>query len=247
MENVLPMVIGALVLASAGIAVFLTFRDSKKPQDVDQYLHALEHWIEGDLERAATLLHQVVHDDPGAVEPFLQLGNLLRLQGDPERAAVLHRGLTVRSNLSLAQKLSIGLSLAEDLNALGQWEGARDVLDSLPRTAQARTRYWKTRFHQWHGLGDRPEAARTLKNASRQGSEKDRPWFLAAYVGPVVSLLRSPFPRRTNSVLAIAYVITAIGVAWVGSQATLVEMSAAASDTGVVVRVLVEMVQPFWW
>ncbi len=72
-------------------------------------------------------------------------------------------------------------------------------------------------------------------------------WFLAAYVGPVVSLLRSPFPRRTNSVLAIAYVITAIGVAWVGSQATLVEMSAAASDTGVVVRVLVEMVQPFWW
>jgi hypothetical protein len=72
-------------------------------------------------------------------------------------------------------------------------------------------------------------------------------WFLAAYVGPLVSLVRSPFPRRTNGALAVDYVITAVGVAWVGAQATLVEMSAEASDTGVVVRVLTEMVQPFWW
>jgi lipopolysaccharide biosynthesis regulator YciM len=81
----------------------------------------------------------------------------------------------------MAQRLSVGLSLAEDLNTLGQWEGARDVLDSLPRTAMARTRYWKTRFTQWHGQGDQAEAARTLKNAPRHCPEKDRPWFLAAY------------------------------------------------------------------
>jgi lipopolysaccharide biosynthesis regulator YciM len=180
-SNVFPLAIGALVLAAAGIAIWLTFRDTRKPQDGDVYLHALEHWIEGDLDEAARLLHKVVHEDPTAVEPFLQLGNLLRLQGDPERAAVLHRGLTVRSNLSHAQILSVGLSLAEDLNALNQWDAARDVLDSLPRNAQGRSRYWKTRFHQWHGLGDRPEAARTLKNASRSCPEKDRPWFLASY------------------------------------------------------------------
>ena len=179
--NFIPVVVGALVVAGAGIAVYLTFRETKQAPVGDDYLHALEHWIEGNLNEAATLLHRVVHDDPDSVEPFIQLGNLLRLQGDAERAAVLHRGLTVRSNLTAAQQLSVGLSLAEDLNAISQWEGARDVLDSLPRGAMSRTRYWKTRFTQWHGLGDPTEAARTLKNAPRQCPEKDRPWFLAAF------------------------------------------------------------------
>jgi lipopolysaccharide biosynthesis regulator YciM len=145
------------VLLAAGAAVYLTFRETKKPTRGDDYLHALEQWIEGNLDEAATLLHRVVHDDPDSVEPFLQLGNLLRLQGDAERAAVLHRSLTVRSTLTMSQQYS------------------------LPRVAMSRSRYWKTRFAQWHGLGDKAEAARTLKNAPRQCPENDRPWFHAAY------------------------------------------------------------------
>jgi lipopolysaccharide biosynthesis regulator YciM len=179
--SLLPVIFGVLVLVAAAVAIFLTFREPKKVVGNDDYQRALEHWIDGDLEEAANLLHRVVHDDSHTVEPFIQLGNLLRLQGDAERAAVLHRSLTVRTNLTMAQRLSVGLALAEDLNALGQWEGSRDVLDSLPRTAMARTRYWKTRFLQWHGLGDGPEAARTLKNAPRHCPEKDRPWFLASF------------------------------------------------------------------
>jgi lipopolysaccharide biosynthesis regulator YciM len=179
--NILPIAVGGLVLAAAGTAVYLTFREPKQAAGGDDYLHALEQWIEGNLDEAAALLYRVVHDDPDSVEPFLQLGNLLRLQGDAERAAVLHRGLTVRSNLTLPQQLSIGLSLADDLNALGHWEGSRDILDTLPRVAMSRTRYWKTRFTQWHGLGDHTEAARTLKTAPRQCPEEDRPWFLSAF------------------------------------------------------------------
>ena len=168
-------------MIAAGAAVYLTFRDTKQVAGGDDYLHALEYWIEGNLDEAAALLHRVVREDPDSVEPFLQLGNLLRLQGDVERAVVIHRSLTVRSTLTMAQQLSVGLSLAEDFNALGRWEGCRDVLDSLPRVAMSRSRYWKTRFSQWHGLGDLSEAARTLKIAPRHCPEKDRPWFLAAY------------------------------------------------------------------
>ncbi len=181
MINFLPVAVGSLVLAAAGTAVYLTFREPKQAVGGDDYLHALEQWIDGNLEEAAALLYRVVHDDPDSVEPFLQLGNLLRLQGDAQRAAVLHRGLTVRSNLTLPQRLSVGLALAADLNALEQWEDARDILDTLPRVAMSRTLYWKTRFTQWHGLGDHAEAARTLKNAPRQCPEDDRPWFLSAF------------------------------------------------------------------
>lgn len=181
MSSILPVIVGILVLAAAATAVYLTFRESRPQVSNDDYSHALEHWIEGNLDEATSILHKLVHDEPDSLEPFYQLGNLLRIQGDPERAAVLHRGLTVRANLTTTQKFWIGLSLAKDLNALRQWEAARDVLDSLPPIATSRPQYWKTRFTQWHGLGDFQEAARTLRNASRQSPEKDRPWFLSAF------------------------------------------------------------------
>jgi lipopolysaccharide biosynthesis regulator YciM len=180
-SSILPVVVGIVVLAAAAVAIYLSFRDSQKPAANDDYSSALEHWIEGNLDEAEALLRKMVHENPSAAEPFYQLGNLLRIQGDPERAAVLHRGLTVRADLTPTQKMWVGISLAKDLNALEQWEGSRDVLDSLPNQAMVRPQYWKTRFTQCHGLGDFPEAARTLKNAARHCQEKDRPGFLSVY------------------------------------------------------------------
>jgi hypothetical protein len=40
-------------------------------------------------------------------------------------------------------------------------------------------------------------------------------WFLATYAGPIVSLLRSPFSRRTNIVLGVAYLVSLIMLSWV--------------------------------
>ena len=183
MTSVLPILVGVVVLVAAGAVVMYTFRGSRSTPPRNDYLHALEHWIEGDLDEAANLLHRVVHDDPDAFEPFLHLGNLLRLQGDPGKAAVLHRGLTVRPDLSRAQKIAVGESLAADLNALGQFAAAGEVLDHLGKDAFARTGYWKARFAAWNGLGKLPEAARTLRDAPRHVREADRDWFRQAYAG----------------------------------------------------------------
>jgi predicted Zn-dependent protease len=43
-------------------------------------------------------------------------------------------------------------------------------------------RYWLSRFKQFHGLDNQPEAARTLKRAAKHVPGKDREWFLSAYV-----------------------------------------------------------------
>jgi lipopolysaccharide biosynthesis regulator YciM len=178
----LPWILGAIAVLAAAGTLWHTFRPSSEPIAFeDMYQRALELWLDGDVEEATDLLKQVVQASPGTVEPFIQLGNLLRIQGDPARAAVLHRGLTVRPGLSRGQKVTIGLALAEDLLALDKWEDAGAVLDTLVRDATGRTRYWRARFRQFHGMGSRPDAARSLKRARKHVQPKDRPWFDQAY------------------------------------------------------------------
>jgi len=181
LSNILPWLVGLVVLAAVGAVLWRNFRDNSFTPHRDDYLHALELWIEGELDDAAALLHKVVHDDPHSLEPFLYLDNLLRIQGDAERAAVLHRGLTVRPDLTLPQKIAVGLSLAEDLNALKRWDEAGQVLDTLMRRTAGRSRYWRARFAQRHGEGNLPEAARTLRNGRKQAPRRDHDWFLGAY------------------------------------------------------------------
>ncbi len=179
--NIILWAVGCVAVLAVGLALWRTFSNQGTAPKRDDYLHALELWIEGDLEDAAALLHKVVHDDPQAVEPFLYLGNLLRLQGDAERAAVLHRGLTVRPDLTVAQKIVVGLSLSEDLNALKRWDESGQVLDTLLRNTTDRSRYWRARFFQRHGQENFPEAARTLKAAAKHAPRRDREWFNNAY------------------------------------------------------------------
>lgn len=177
----LPWLVGLIAVGAVGWVLWRNYRERDVQPRPDDYLHALELWIEGELGEAEKLLHRVVHADPHAVEPFLYLGNLLRLRGDAERAAVLHRGLTVRPQLTLNQKILAGLSLAEDLNALGRWDESGQVLDTLLRGATGRSRYWRARFAQRHGQGHLPEAARTLMHAPRHVPERDSAWFRSAY------------------------------------------------------------------
>ncbi|MFT5315984.1 MAG: lipopolysaccharide biosynthesis regulator YciM [Candidatus Krumholzibacteriia bacterium] len=174
--------IGLMVVVVSARVLWKSFFTEEDEPVRDDYLHALELWIEGELSEAADLLHKVVHDNTHAFEPFLYLGNLLRLQGDAQRAAVLHRSLTVRPNLTMAQKVAVGMSLAEDLNDLELWDESGQVLDSILRKATDNTRYWRARFAQRHGQDNRPEAAKTLKHAVKHVPARDHAWFRNAYI-----------------------------------------------------------------
>ncbi len=175
------ILVGVVVVAAVAGVLWSLFRRSEGKQGDSGYLHALEHWLAGDEDEAARLLTEVVQDDPSSVDPYLQLGNLLRRRGDAARAAVLHRGLTVRPGLTRDQRVTIGLALAEDLNALERWDESGEVLDELVRDATGRSAYWRARFTHQDGQGNEPDAARALKTAARFCPERDRTWFRAAY------------------------------------------------------------------
>jgi hypothetical protein len=73
-------------------------------------------------------------------------------------------------------------------------------------------------------------------------------WFLAAYAGPVVALVRSPFQRHTNIALGFAYLVLLFVLAWVNAQAVRMETAGAGGDVpGLIISVLRELVQPFRW
>ncbi len=72
-------------------------------------------------------------------------------------------------------------------------------------------------------------------------------WFLTTYAGPVVSLVRSPFRRRTNIALGVAYLVTLLALAWVSAQAARVETLGSGGEPGLIFSVLRELVQPLRW
>jgi hypothetical protein len=72
-------------------------------------------------------------------------------------------------------------------------------------------------------------------------------WFLAIYAGPAVSLLRSPFPRRTNIAIGSAYLIVLLVLCWFNANAVWVEAAGAGDEAGFIMSILIELVQPLRW
>jgi hypothetical protein len=72
-------------------------------------------------------------------------------------------------------------------------------------------------------------------------------WFLATYAGPVVSLVRSPFQRRTNIALGVAYLVVLLVLFWINSHAVRLEAAGSGDEAGLFMGVLRELVQPLRW
>ncbi len=72
-------------------------------------------------------------------------------------------------------------------------------------------------------------------------------WFLATYIGPLVSLARSPFNQFTNISLGVVYVLVLFLLFWVNAHSLEVETLGDGKSAWSITGVLKEMVQPFRW
>ena len=70
-------------------------------------------------------------------------------------------------------------------------------------------------------------------------------WFLAAYVGPIRALSKSPFPRVINFCLASAYLIVFGLLGFITASANAVDTHSASAIT--LAQWLMEFAQPFRW
>ncbi len=173
--------IALAVLLVIGALLLLLRRRITRGVTEDAYTHGLELWLAGDTAGATDALREAVDRDPHAVDPYLQLGNLLRQTGDPRRAAALHRGLGARADLTAQKRISVTLALTEDLLALGMWDEAGDLLDSLLRHNLSAPRFWRARFRQFRGQGREDGAARALKEGARRAPAEAATEFADQY------------------------------------------------------------------
>jgi hypothetical protein len=72
-------------------------------------------------------------------------------------------------------------------------------------------------------------------------------WFLSVYVGPIVSLLRSPFGWRSTATIGILYLVLLLATAHVTGQALMLQRSIAGVSMASPPTLLDELAQPLRW
>ena len=120
MSGLLTATLAGSVLALVGWAAWALSGGLMvaRPAPETQFDRGLSALLRGDRGTALMAFAATVQADSENVEAYVHLGNLLRDQGEGERAYHLHRDLMVRAGLTSIQERSVREALVLDLIAL---------------------------------------------------------------------------------------------------------------------------------
>ena len=125
-----PLIIILIVLI-IGVLTFFYFQPKQLAKTESIYTDALNAMVRGDKRTALKHLRDVVKQDTNHVDAYLQMGDILREEGNAQAAVKIHQSLTVRPNLKNDVKLHIHKSLALDYEQLSQLAKARREVELL--------------------------------------------------------------------------------------------------------------------
>jgi lipopolysaccharide biosynthesis regulator YciM len=163
-----PWLLGALLVLAAAAALWLTLRRPGPKRTSDLRLKAFDLWLAGDLRGARDALRAYVAHHPHDTESYFQLATLMRLTGEPGRAAALHQSLAVRQDLPPWRRVASALGLAEGFIDLQRYADAESALREVADLAAHDERWYRLRFAAALGRLD-DEAA---NEALRQGEKR---------------------------------------------------------------------------
>jgi len=125
-----PLII-ILILVIIGGLTFFYIQPKQQAKTESIYTNALNAMVRGDKRTALKHLRDVVKQDTNHVDAYLQMGDILREEGNALAAIKIHQSLTVRPNLKNDVKIHIHRSLALDYNQISQLAKARREVELL--------------------------------------------------------------------------------------------------------------------
>ena len=115
-------IILSILVIAIGTSLFFYYK--KKPlinnNSNKLYTEALNMLVRGDSQNAIRLLRDVVKQDTNHLDAYLQLGDILREEGNSQNAIKIHQSLTVRPGLDDKLQIQIHQSLAKDYLSLNE-------------------------------------------------------------------------------------------------------------------------------
>ncbi len=134
------LLIAIIVLIAAGIATAYYFYRPKKTRRFESlYTDALNAIVRGDSKTALRLLRDVVKQDTNHINAYLQMGEILREEGQSQQAFKIHQSLTVRPNLTDDLKIDIHRSLALDFMSMDNLIKAKQEADFILKLEKKNT------------------------------------------------------------------------------------------------------------
>ena len=139
--------------------------------------------VRGDSQNAIRLLRDVVKQDTNHLDAYLQLGDILRDEGNSQNAIKIHQSLTVRPGLDDKLQIQIHQSLAKDYLSLNEISLAKKEAEMILNIDKKE--FWATEFlldlaeksHDW------TQAAHLIKTLDSNNSDITRLARFKVYEG----------------------------------------------------------------
>ena len=174
-----------ILVIAIGTSLFFYYK--KKPLIKNNsnklYTEALNMLVRGDSQNAIRLLRDVVKQDTNHLDAYLQLGDILREEGNSQNAIKIHQSLTVRPGLDDKLQIQIHQSLAKDYLSLNEISLAKKEAEMILNIDKKE--FWATEFlldlaeksHDW------AQAAHLIKTLDSNNSDITRLARFKVYEG----------------------------------------------------------------
>ena len=178
-------IILSILVIAIGTSLFFYYK--KKPLIKNNsnklYTEALNMLVRGDSQNAIRLLRDVVKQDTNHLDAYLQLGDILREEGNSQNAIKIHQSLTVRPGLDDKLQIQIHQSLAKDYLSLNEISLAKKEAEMILNIDKKE--FWATEFlldlaeksHDW------VQAAHLIKTLDSNNSDITRLARFKVYEG----------------------------------------------------------------
>ncbi len=123
-------IISILTLLAIGSGVYLYYNffafQGKDKNIRELYTEALDLLITGHRKEAFHNLKTIIKADSDNIKAYIKLGQVVREGGNPAKALRIHRGITLRKNLTSYERLELLKNMVLDLYALNKMGDAID-------------------------------------------------------------------------------------------------------------------------